>query len=44
MSYAQENLGAYQVVIAGQNQDGKLIAYAASKNESANEKLKTVVV
>ncbi|EOV4224352.1 hypothetical protein ACONZ3_003413 [Vibrio parahaemolyticus] len=44
MSYAQENLGTYQVVIAGQNQDSKLIAYAASKNESANEKLKTVVV
>ncbi|EGQ7778686.1 TPA: hypothetical protein ACHCBX_002867 [Vibrio parahaemolyticus] len=44
MSYAQENLGTYQVVIAGQNQDSRLIAYAASKNESANEKLKTVVV
>lgn len=44
MSYAQENLAAYQVVIAGQNQDSKLVTYAASKNESANEKLKTVVV
>ncbi|ENM5912069.1 hypothetical protein I2709_000358 [Vibrio mimicus] len=44
MSYAQENLGAYQVVIAGQNSDSKLVVYAASKNESANDKLKTVIV
>ncbi|EGQ8138009.1 hypothetical protein OH966_004499 [Vibrio parahaemolyticus] len=44
MSYAQENLGEYQVVIAGQNQDSKLVSYAASKNESSNEKLKAVVV
>ncbi|EMN6297064.1 hypothetical protein WB514_004571 [Vibrio parahaemolyticus] len=44
MSYAQENLGTYQVVIAGQNQDRKLVTYAASKNESANDKLKTVIL
>ncbi|EGQ9306867.1 hypothetical protein F7U82_15370 [Vibrio parahaemolyticus] len=44
MSYEQENFGAYQIIIAGQNSDSQLVAYAASKNESENDKLKTVIV
>ncbi|EGR0597669.1 TPA: hypothetical protein ACGF2E_003318 [Vibrio cholerae] len=44
MSYTRKELNTYQVVIVGQSSDSKLVLYAASKNESANDKLKTVIV